>query len=134
RVYLAAASDDIERAESWRKRLREAGVEPLCSWIDNVRRVGAGNPRTAPRTDRLRWSMSDLSEVIAADVVWVLMPATGASFGAGLEAGFAYGCAKRLVFSGSTTRSVFCSLGAEFDEDGEAFWSIVRGDQGEASA
>lgn len=126
RVYLAASAAEIHRARQCRAFLVEGGVEVLASWIENVAAVGSSNPRDATKRDRHRWSVSDLTELSSADLVWMLAPSIGhETRGAWVEVGFAFGIAKQLVFSGDTKQSIFCSLGLEYDSDAEACSAIL---------
>lgn len=126
RVYLAASSADLERVKLWRQRLREAGAEPLSTWIENVERVGDANPRAAAHADRARWSLKNLSELAASDVVWLLAPPAGLQTRGGwFELGFAYCAAKPMVVSGDTAQSVYSSLGHEYESDEQGFQAVL---------
>lgn len=127
-IYVAASSGEIERAKYWMQRLRDAGFTVVSTWPETVEKVGDANPRTAADTDRLCWSLEDLRQVKAADVVWMLAPAPsgGSGRGAYVEIGVAHALGKPLVLSGDTKQSIFCALGVEFAEDIDAFTHIVK--------
>lgn len=126
RAYLAASSRELDRAKLWRDRLTAGGVRVLASWIDNVERVGEANPRTATKQQRLMWATSNIREMQAAQVLWFLAPQpTTPNCGGWYEAGFAYCAAQRVVFSGDTKQSIYCSTGLEFDSDEEACLAIL---------
>lgn len=125
RVYIAASGDDIDRAKEVRRVMRDAGVDVLASWIHNVEAVGDSNPRTASKNDRKRWSINDLTEVSAADLLLVLVPPPGkTSRGLWFEGGFSYCAGKPIIFSGDTLQSIFCALGDEFETDAEAMAEV----------
>ena len=127
KVYIAASSADIERAELWSSRLSIAGIEVVSTWMQTVRDVGDANPRAAERADRQRWAVEDLTQVRSCDLLWMLVPSTArATRGAWLECGFAEALNKIVVFSGDTAQSVFCALGDEWQGDEEAFALICR--------
>lgn len=127
RVYVAGASAEIDRAEHVAQRLREVGVEVASTWMAVVREAGDGNPRDATKEQRAKWAWSDLREVSASEVLLVLIPSGPASFGSGVEFGFAFRSAyARIVFSGDTKRSIFCALGEEYDSDDEAIAAIME--------
>lgn len=96
KVYIAAASSEIERAEFFYKLITSQGIECTSSWIENVRKVGEGNPVAATFEDRKRWSEENLRAIDASDVVWMLAPDTGVfSHGAFFELGYAIGIIHR---------------------------------------
>lgn len=128
RVYLAASSADMARAKLWRQRLRDAGADPLATWIDTIEadQSGMANPRTAAKVERARWSLKNLNEVAASDVVWLLAPPAGLQTRGGwFELGFAYCAAKPLVISGDTAQSVYPALGSEYDSDELGFNAVM---------
>lgn len=125
-MYLAASALEIARAKRVAKALSDGGVDPVATWISNVEAVGLDNPSDATKRNRYRWSASDLTEVSTCDVVLMLVPSPeAATRGAWFEMGFAFGCAKVLMFSGDTKQSVFCALGEEHDTDAEAVTAIL---------
>lgn len=121
-VYIAAASAEIERADHWARRLRAAGIGCTSSWIENVRRVGAGNPVDAGADKRRGWSLGCLADVEGSDALWLLAPpADVVTFGAWVELGYAFSRDKLLVSSGLDARSIFGALGLEFTTDLDAY-------------
>jgi nucleoside 2-deoxyribosyltransferase len=126
-VYVAGASSEIERAKTAIERLGLAGIEVTSTWPNVVASFGDANPATATLSERNGWSAADLEQVGAADLLWFLVPGDGATTRGGwLEAGFAHAKGKTLVFSGETSQSIFCALGAEFGSDVDAFATICR--------
>lgn len=125
KVYVAASSEDIDRAGLWMDRLAHAGLEVTSNWIDVIANVGQANPREATNPARRRWANEDLHGVAAADIVWCLVPERATGRGAYFELGYALGIGKHLVLSGDTRQSIFCALGKEFNNDEEAFRNIV---------
>lgn len=98
KVYIAAASSEIERAEFFYQLITSQGIECTSSWIANVRSVGEGNPVAATFEDRKRWAEENLRAIDSSDVVWVLAPNTGVfSHGAFFELGYAIGLIRRRM-------------------------------------
>lgn len=90
KVYIAAASSEIDRAEFFFKLLTCQGIECTSSWIANVRSVGEGNPIAATFEDRRRWALDNLLAIEASAIVWILAPKAGVfSHGAFFELGYA---------------------------------------------
>lgn len=121
RVYVAAASQDWDRAEHWMQRLRDAGVTVTSTWVETIRAAGAANPADASDFDREKWARDDFDQVAYSDLLWLLVPDDAPGRGAYAELGFAWGCAVPIVSSGATKQSVFTSLGKEYAVDGDAF-------------
>jgi len=130
RVYIAAAStaEEIARALHWRTELEEVGIEVVSTWTVVVGQTGAGNPREASTVDRGNWSRQDLSELIRADILWLLAPPAGMQTrGAWVELGYAYAESLLIVSSGDTRQSIFTALGSEYETDEDAFDGIRKG-------
>ena len=129
KLYLAASSADIARAKHWRQKLVDAGIEVTSTWIANVERVGAANPRDATLDQRRGWSFTCLSEVRRSDAFWLLWPHddSGAliEFGCAIECSIMTARPGVLVVSGDT-RKIFCALADEYAADEEAFAAIVE--------
>lgn len=123
KVYLAGSSAEMERAKHWHDRLRAAGVDVVASWIET------DDPRSSswPIGKRRLEATGRLAEAGSAPIVWFLVPTLGIG-GAWAEVGFVYGASwqacLKLVFSGNTKQSVFCSLGTEYSTDEDAFAGI----------
>jgi hypothetical protein len=125
-VYIAASSADIDRAEHWRDRLIAAGVHVTSTWMANVSRVGAGNPRDASDAQRAVWARQRLIEVVESDVLWLLVSPDGTeTVGAWWEAGAASVSDVWIVASGDTKRSIFTALGDEYADDDTAFAAVL---------
>lgn len=89
RVYVAAASSEIERAKRAMQMLRDKGIEVVSTWPEVIEKVGEANPMGAPRADRRRWAMDDLNELMQATVLWFLLPPPSLNTtGAYVELGF----------------------------------------------
>lgn len=132
-VYVAASSEEIDRATMAMAALRDRGVVVTSTWPDVIAsQSGVSNPRDADRLDRMRWSVTDLQQVGAAGILWLLSPSNGTGRGAYAELGFAYGCPlggehpRAIVVSGDTKQSIFSALGYEFKTDAEAFEFVVK--------
>lgn len=125
KIYVAGASSEIERAEAMIVRLKSEGIDVTCTWTENIRKVGLGNPVNASHEQRRKWSEQDLVEVAHAQVLWFLLPRPpNATFGAWVELGFAFARNKRILLSGSSS-NIFVGLGNVFIDDEEAFKAIV---------
>ncbi|MGH7176522.1 MAG: hypothetical protein ACREJC_03990 [Tepidisphaeraceae bacterium] len=136
KIYVAAASSEIERAEKWIAALREAGFEVVSTWPEVIRQVGQANPMQASREDRAGWAAEDLSQVATAEVFWFLLgkPTAGAytEFGYALFLGAMSQEARlagvnapiyRLLTSGTET-SIFTALAIHFETDEKAFEAL----------
>lgn len=110
RIYVAGGSSEYELVSSYMTRLEDAGHVITHDWTRLVRAYG-GNPPDATDIQRAAWSNEDLRAVESSELVWLLMPER-ASFGAGVEVGFA--CAKNIPFivSGRWTASIFSAFAA----------------------
>lgn len=126
RVYVAASSVEIDRAQHWMRRLVEAGITVTSTWpVVVAAQSGVGNPRDASLADRAAWSRNDLAEVRDSDVLWFLVPSTASGRGAYMEAGFAHGLGIPIISSGDTAQSIFLALGRELDTDERAYGVIL---------
>ncbi len=141
RVYIAAASSDIERAKRVRAQLIAGGVTVTSRWIDEVDKTGANPDDDVERRKR---ATSDVVDIDSSDVVLLLVPhghyykdtdrvaSSGhphTSIGAWWENGYAYRAGIPLVSSGpraARTKTVFTALGEEFDHDVDAIIRILR--------
>jgi nucleoside 2-deoxyribosyltransferase len=129
KIYVAGASSEIERAEAMIVRLRAAGIEVTCTWTENIRKVGHGNPADASHDQRRKRSEQDLVEVARAQILWFLLPRPpNATFGAWVELGFAFARGKRILLSGQHN-NIFVGLGNMFADDEEAFKAIIGAHQ-----
>lgn len=127
KVYVAGSSADLSRARRAAEVLVRHGIEVPSTWWEQIEKYGEGNP-----TDldvRITCAGQDCAQVDAADVLWLLVPETGYSHGAFFEFGRALTLEKRVVCSGATKRSIFCSLAIECATDGQALeWILQQGD------
>jgi hypothetical protein len=124
KVYVAAASCDLERAKQWMEELRREGIEVTSDWPEVIEGVGIANPRDASRRDRGRWSAHDLLGVAQADVFWFLVHDIAPARGAYVEMGYALRDGAMVICSGDTKQSIFCARGEEYEDDREAFERI----------
>jgi nucleoside 2-deoxyribosyltransferase len=116
KVYVAASSNQLERAKQTMAVLEERGYTVTHDWVTEVEVVGEANPVGASMTARANWAKADLSGVAAADVMLLLMPAEG-GFGAAVELGYALALGIPVVASGCTERTIFTALARCFDRD-----------------
>ena len=126
KVYVAAASSEIERAEHWISELKKIGVTITCTWPESVRSVGAANPPEATLEQRTGWAMQDLAEVREADVFWFLLPSPGHSTsGAWTELGCASETKRKIVMSGES-HSVFVGLCHAYCKTDQDAFDVIR--------
>lgn len=126
KIYIAAASKDIARAELVRDQLRELEYDITSTWMDQIRQVGAANPRDASNEQRAIWAEGCLREVRNSDVLLFLVPDDGMdTAGAWTELGVAYAESVEILCAGVTKRSIFCALGREFASDQDAIHHIA---------
>ena len=128
KIYLAASSADIDRAKHWRDRLVDAGIEVTSTWITNVEKVGAANPRDATREQRAEWMRGCFREVSSSDVLWFLVPPLDKpTRGAWMEFDYALEHVQDVFASGDTLQSIACALADdEYATDEEAFAALVE--------
>lgn len=122
KVYIAAASAEIERAERMRDLLQANGFEVTSSWMEQIRQVGASNPHDESEDQREEWAVQCIREVMASDVLWLLVPPahirTAGAWGEFLAAWMLPTVS--VISSGDTKQSIFCALGDEYASDEEA--------------
>lgn len=126
RIYIAAASKEIERAERVRDQLRSHGFPIMSTWMEQIRQIGVANPRDASHAQRRKWSLQCLYEVSNSDVLLFLVPPEG------IDTADAWGelihAHNRpdidILCAGDTKRSIFCALGQEFTNDDDAVLHI----------
>lgn len=143
RVYVAGASSEMERAERYMAKLREAGITVTSTWPEVIRSQpnSEANPMSVPRAVRARWARTDLDEVTESNFLWLLVPKVP-SAGAHVEFGYAamlmqsFDMAEalgideappafELLCSGKET-SIFTALSPNhFDTDDEAFGFLL---------
>jgi hypothetical protein len=112
RVYVAAASAEIDRARHFMQTLRCAGIRVTSSWVESIDEIGQANHLPADLS--LHAARTCLAEIIEADVLILLVPPPGHGYGSGVELGFALGSEKETILVGDPDamgRSVFFSLG-----------------------
>lgn len=125
KVYVAASSNETERAEQWIDALRRAGVEVTSTWVEEVKAHGGGNPPGASTKERQQWARDDLYGVESADILWVLVP-KDKSHGAFTELGYALRANKDVITSGpASPPSIFLDLTEQHKTDLEAYTSIL---------
>lgn len=130
-VYVAASSEEQNRARSAIEQLQRAGITCTSNWIETIaaRCDGIPNPRgTTPDLNVIRGNAvyGNKKAIREADILWFLVSEVFPARGGYYEAGYADALEKELVFSGDTQQSVFCVSGAEFEEDLEAFEHICK--------
>ncbi len=126
-VYVAASSDELDRAATAMLAVRNQGWRVAEDWVSTIRQVGVANPADVSRDARRGWSLDALDGVQRAAAVWLLAPEVGHGRGAFVELGFALGLGRRVVVSGPRHAcSIFTALGTEVALDSEAV-DVLRG-------
>lgn len=126
KVYVAGASSEMERAETWMRKLRGVGIIVTSTWPEVIRSVGKANPRDATIAECKEWVMKDLGEIDAADVLWLLLPDLS-TIGAWIELGFAHARNKMIVTSG-LHRPIFTpGLSNAHNKDDEQIFATLSG-------
>jgi hypothetical protein len=127
RVYLAASSKEVDRAEYWTTRLSSKNILITSTWLDDAKSIIGCNSPEHSHEDRLNAADECVAGVETADIIWVLMPIVG-SMGAFWEFGYAHACQLATCISGAAQyNSVFSALAKyRFDTDQEAFDFITN--------
>ncbi len=133
KIYVAASSQEIPRAQRAMRRLRMAGHDIVGDWTEPVLARGYGGDanRQVPPHERRTESTNCLRAIAQADAVFLLAPETR-SCGCWVELGYALAERQRrselLVCSaGDTAQSIFCQLTHAFRDDEGAlrFFELV---------
>jgi len=132
-IYVAASSQEMDRAVKWMNALRAAAIGVTCSWPEAIGAVGAANPTGDPLA-RAGYAVGDLIQIERAPLFWLLMPYGAHSFGAAFELGYAVSLAQRsleqaeagraIYVSGKFERSIFPAIVREYNTDEDAFDAI----------
>ena len=127
KIYIAAASAEIERAERMIALARKAGFTVVHDWPAQIREAGEANPTTVAVEQRRAWALDCLARLSSADALWLLAP-QGATSGAWVEFGASVSYGRYTIMSGAH-QSVFAELAtenADTDEDGLAMLCAYR--------
>jgi hypothetical protein len=125
RVYIAASSKEVDRAEYWTTMLLTKNIQVTSTWLEDAKSIGCNRPDDSEET-RMAAADDCLAGVDTADLVWVMMPITG-SMGAFWEFGYATACQLATCISGANQyASVFSVLAKyKFETDKDAFEFIT---------
>lgn len=129
RVYIAASTGDMDRAQHWANHLACAGIECASGWLKSVAdNGGVANPRGADKEKRAGWSRENRAAIESSQLLWFLVPPVDVvTRGAWWEVGLADALDRIIVCSGQDTeQSVVCALYQEFNDDLTAFATICR--------
>jgi hypothetical protein len=138
KIYVAASSQEIPRAQRAMRSLRAAGHAIVGDWTVPVLARGYGGDanRQVPPAERRSESMACLKAVTEAEAVLLLAPETR-SCGCWVELGYALAERQRrpelLVCSaGDVKQSIFCQLTHAFGTDDGAlsFFEHLAGVRG----
>lgn len=138
-IYVAASSEEIERAEKWSHALRGEGISVTSVWPETIRRVQreramkstneASNPAAATVADRRKWSMENVTQILASELFWLLVPTPpNLSQGAYWEHSLAWRERKLTIASGGgdNQRFVFTALSQILCDDDEQAFDLIR--------
>jgi len=123
-VYLAGGSSEVEVCEFWRDRLLARSIEIAHNWMASVRANPERRDNEIPRRDRKRIAATCANLVASTDVFWLLIP-RGATVGAWVELGIAFGSARPAIVVSGPWTTVFGDLADQFTEHEHAFQHIV---------
>jgi hypothetical protein len=118
-VYVAGSSNELPRVKRFIEAVVARGHTVTHDWPAEVEEVGNANPLDASLKQRRTWASADLHGVAAADLVVVLMPEGAASFGAGVEFGYALERGIPIVVSGQYLKSIFTAFATCYEHDDE---------------
>lgn len=117
KIYVAASSKELERAERIMSALRERGHEITFDWTVPIKARSADgkSDRGLSFEERAFFAGKDANGISTADLFWQLIPTTE-SAGAWWEMGYATGLrdsgfkAPHIVVSGEADRCLFTTL------------------------
>lgn len=87
-IYLAGASKEFERCETFRDRLIAAGHHVTRNWMADVRANAHRPDGDIGKAERAAYARADLEGVAACNVFWLVTPELP-SLGAWVELGYA---------------------------------------------
>jgi hypothetical protein len=133
KVYVAGSSGERTLVSSFMRRLEAAGHTITKDWTEAVEAKALAGRVDSDLSDeeRAMHAQADLDGIDAADVVWLLAPASG-STGAWVELGYAFGLLTCTVVSGAHRRTIFGALANQcFDDHESAFrWILEQREAG----
>jgi nucleoside 2-deoxyribosyltransferase len=130
KIYIAGSSYETDRAERMTAALLERGIHVTSTWPRIVRtveqRVGVAHLREI--VDGPAEAIADrrAARVRCAFLVPPIAPAEAHTRGGWIEAGYAMGLGKIVIFAGDTKQSIFCALGYEVIDDTDALRVITE--------
>jgi hypothetical protein len=128
RLYVAASSTELDRAEAFMTAARLLGFEITFDWVSKIREVGAANPADAPLALQAQWSARDLAAIAVCEVFVLLAPLDRSpARGAFVELGSAVTLAKPSIVVRSPLCHSICQAlaSAQAGTDAEAL-AILR--------
>jgi hypothetical protein len=128
-IYIAASSEELERAGRAFAAARAVGFEIAHDWIADVEREGSSND--VPEDVAIRCADADLRAAIAAQHFWALSTNDYSSRGQHVEIGGRLATAGRtsIVLSGPPVPCIFLAGVLRFNTDNEAL-AYLRGKAG----
>lgn len=125
-VYVAGASAEVEMVVIYMTKLREGGVHITHDWTPDVLRQGGAADALVPSAERLRMVSADFAGVAAADILWLVVPASD-SIGCWAELGYAHGVGTPIIASGPCVmRTIFTEFALQFTTHDDALAYLLR--------
>jgi hypothetical protein len=109
KVYVAASSRDLDRAETIMDLCRAHKLEVTSTWVEKIRASGAANEGLTPQQQRDA-AVGCIHEVLNADALLLVAPPPGVGIGAYVEMGAALTNSKLVVVAEGRDRSVFFAM------------------------
>jgi hypothetical protein len=128
-IYIAASSDELERAGRAFAAARAVGFEIAHDWIEDIEREGSSND--VPEDIAIRCANADLRGAVGARFFWALSTNDYSSRGQHVEIGGRLATAGRtsIVLSGPLVPCIFLAGILRFNTDIEAL-AYLRGKAG----
>ena len=131
RIYIACASDEIDRAEHWIGRVKEESALRLThDWTKQIRREQKNGRKDSDltRVERYREASKNADGAANADILWTLAPhpdlttkGTWIEYGIGLGIRYRLGKAQLVLSGDHLDSTLFTTLAKTFTSDAEAF-------------
>lgn len=121
RVYIAAASREVERVREAQRMVAERGWVLTLDWLTPMLALmeqGIGDADLS-RGEQARYALEDADAIDRADVLWLLAPREPTK-GAWWEHGYAYGSDTPIVTSGGCPLIFVALSNRVLDTDAEA--------------
>lgn len=141
KIYIATSREFMGEAKAFAEVLTGLGHTITHPWWEDVERLGTVDNQAADGEELFACAIADVAGVEAADLFWLLAPATGGT-GCWVELGMAIACrdlgddtdevppdGRHVIVSGACDRTLFTILNEVdecFDTHDSAFAFITR--------